>query len=254
MTSLIRLLCVVAVALATGGQASAHEFLIKPERWNAYKAGQQLPIAVHSTHIFMTGEEIEEPKTVQVSYAGEKIPLTPNQAWLTQDGSITLKGGAAAIIEGHRLPMLWSETPKGGADGGRSTHKDAITAGSYEKFAKLLLPVDGNTDGFDRVLGHKLEIVPVSNPLTAKVGDELRFKVLLNGKPAAFETIEATYNGFTDIPSAWAYSAAPVKHGEAVVKISASGLWIVRVAMRLPHKTAEYDEEILRAVLLFPVK
>lgn len=254
MKFLLRVLFVVALSLGMGGHVFAHEFLIKPESWNAYKAGQKLPVAVHSTHAFMKGEEIEDPKTVQLSYAGEKIALTPNQAWLTQDGSITLKGGGAAIIEGHRLPMLWSETPKGGADGGRSKHKDAISAGSYEKFAKLLLPVDGNTSGFDKVLGHKLELVPVSNPLTAKPGDELHFKVLLNGKPTAFETIEATYDGFTDTPSAWAYSAAPVKHGEGAVKITAPGLWIVRAAVNLPNKTAEYDEEILRASLIFPVK
>lgn len=254
MKSLVRLLFVVAFSIGMGGQAFAHEFLIKPEYWNTYKIGQKLPVMVHSTHVFLMGEEIEDPKTVQLSYAGEKIALTPNQACLTQDGSITLKGGSAAIIEGHRLPILWSETSKGGAEGGRSVNKEAISVGSYEKFAKLLLPVDGNTSNFDKVLGHKLEIVPVSNPLTAKVGDELLFKILLNGKPAAFETIEATYDGFTDTPSAWAYSAAPVRHGEAVVKITSSGLWLVRVAIKLPNKTAEYDEEIVRSVFMFPVK
>jgi len=253
MKSLVGLFLGAALTLVLGGQARAHEFMIKPEMWNAYKAGQKLPVSVHSTHAFIKGEEIEDPKTVQLSYNGEKINLTPNQACLTQDGSITLKGGGAAIIEGHRLPMLYSQTPQGGADGGRGKNKDAISAGSYEKFAKVLLPVDGQTGGFDKVLGHKLEIVPVSNPLTAKVGDELLFKVLLNGKPAAFETILATYDGFTDVKNAWAYSAEPVSHGEAVVKITAPGLWIVRVALTQPNKTAEYDEEITRAVIIFPV-
>ena len=254
MKSYVRLLLVGAIALGLAAPASAHEFLIKPEYWNTYKEGQKLPLAVHSSHVFIMGEEIEDPQKVQLSYAGEKIALTPNQAWLTQDGNITLKGGAAAIIEGHRLPILWSETPQGGAEGGRGTHKDAISAGSYEKFAKLLLPVDGHTGGFDTVLGHKLEIVPVSNPLTAKVGDDLQFKVLLGGKPAAFETIQATYDGFTDIPMAWAYSAEALQHGVAAVKITAPGLWIVRVGITLPNKTAEYDEEILRAALIFPVR
>lgn len=254
MKSFIRLVCVMSLFLGMTGNALAHEFFIIPEQWGAYKADQKLPLAVHSTHVFIKGEEIEDPKTVKLSYNGTPITLTPNDAWLTQDGVVTLKGGSAAIIEGTRLPMLWSETPKGGFDGGRSTHKDAISATSYAKFTKLLLPVDGNTSGFDKVVGHKLEIVPVTNPLTAKVGDELRFKVLLDGKPAAFDSIEATYDGFTDIPSAWAYSAAPATHGQGVVKITASGLWAVRVAVTLPNKTAEYDEESLRAVLLFPVK
>lgn len=254
MKSLVRLVCGAALFLGMAGNALAHEFFIIPEQWDSYKAGQKLPLAIHSTHVFIKGEEIEDPKTVQVTYDGQKVNLVSNEAWLTQDGNVTLKGGGAAIIEGHRLPMLWSETPKGGFDGGRSTHKDAISAVKYEKFTKLLLPVDGKTDGFDKVCGHQLEIVPVSNPLTAKIGDELQFKVLLNGKPAAFDAIEATYDGFTDTPSAWAYSAAPVSHGEGVVKITATGLWAVRVAVSLPQKTAEYDEESMRAVLLFPVK
>ncbi|MGL4667738.1 MAG: DUF4198 domain-containing protein [Saezia sp.] len=254
MTSFIRFIFAVALSLGMVGQTMAHEFLIKPESWNQYKAGQRLSLSVYSTHFFMKGEEIEDPKTVQLSYAGENIPLTPNQALLTQDGSITLKAGTAAIIEGHRLPILWSETPNGGAEGGRSKHPDAITAASYEKFVRLILPVNGNTNDFNKISGHKLEIVPLSNPLTAKIGDELRFRVLLNGKPAAFERIEATYDGFTDTPSAWAYSAAPIQHGEAIVKITASGLWMLRVGITLPNKTAEYDEEILIGILIFPVK
>ncbi len=254
MKTFTRLISILAFSLALTGQAFAHEFIITAERWNSYKAGQKLPVGVHSTHVFLKGEEIEDPKTVKLSYAGEQIPLVLNQAWLTQDGSVKLKGGSAAVIEGRRLPMLWSETPEGGADGGRSAHKDAIRAGSYEKFAKLLLPVDGNTAGFDKICGHKLEIVPASNPLTAKPGDELRFKVLLNGQPVAFDSIQATYDGFSDIPNSWAYSAAPVAHGEGVVKISAPGFWIIRVGVTLPNKTTEYDEEILRAVLAFPVK
>ena len=253
MLRTIQLAVIIVFALSITGNAHAHEFLIKPEAWNTYTAGQKLPIAVYSTHAFLKGEEIEDPKTVQLSYAGEHITLTPNQSWLTQDGSTTLKEGGAAIIEGHRLPILWSETPTGGAEGGRSLHKNATYAGSYEKFAKLLLPVDGKTNGFDKICGHRLEIVPLSNPLTATPGDELSFKVLLNGKPTAFDAMEATYDGFTDIPGAWAYSAAPTKHGEGRVKITAPGLWVVRVSITVPNKTAEYDEEILRSVLMFPV-
>lgn len=248
------LLLSAACLLFSSSIASAHEFLIKPEYWETYSAGQKLPLSIHSTHVFIKGEEIEDPKTVRVSYGGQAVPLTPNEACLTQDGSITLADGGAALIEGHRLPILWSETPSGGAEGGRSTHKDALSAGMYEKFAKLLLPVNGKTTGFDTVCGHRLEIVPIDNPLTAKPGDELSFRVLLNGKPAAFDTVEAGYDGFTDIAGGWAFSAAPVRHGEARVKVSAPGLWVVRVAVTVPEKTAEYDEQILRAVLMFPVR
>ena len=55
MKSLARVLFVVALCIGMSGQALAHEFLLKPERWNTYKAGQKLPVMVHSTHVFMMG-------------------------------------------------------------------------------------------------------------------------------------------------------------------------------------------------------
>ena len=58
----------------------------------------------------------------------------------------------------------------------------------------------------------------------------------------------------TDIPGAWAFAASPVAHGEAAVRVSAPGLWIVRVGVELPEKTAEYDKVNLKAVLVFPVR
>ena len=51
------------------------------------------------------------------------------------------------------------------------------------KSAKAFFAVGGRADrGFDRVLGHPLELVPLSTPL-AKAGDALRVRVLFKGKP-----------------------------------------------------------------------
>jgi len=50
------------------------------------------------------------------------------------------------------------------------------------KFGKALT---GKGAPFDRVLGHLLEIVPLSDPAAAKVGDTLRLRVLFTGQPLA---------------------------------------------------------------------
>jgi uncharacterized GH25 family protein len=180
-------------------------------------------------------EELEDEGFTELSYQGAGLPLSANKNWLTYDSKIKLQGSGAAIVTGHRLPMLYQST-------------------RYEKFAKLILPVAGKSGGFDAVQGQRLEIVPVSNPLEAKVGDEIGFRILLDGKPAAFDTIYATYSGFSDIPSAWAFSASPVAHGQGRIKISASGLWVVRVAVLLDEKGKDYNAVDLKAVLTFPVK
>ena len=215
--------------------ASAHEFILVPEDWHTYKAGQELPLSVYSTHVFARSEELEDEGYTAVSYRGKDLPLTANQNWLTYDSKAALQGGGAAVIAGHRLPMLYETT-------------------RYEKFAKLLLPVDGKGGGYDTVLGQRLEIVPLSDPFEVRVGGEIGFKVLLDGKPAAFDMVYATYSGFSDIPNSWAFCASPVAHGEARVRISAPGLWIVRVTVVLDEKGEGYENVDLKAVLTFPVQ
>ncbi|MDL2314532.1 DUF4198 domain-containing protein [Desulfovibrio sp. OttesenSCG-928-C14] len=215
--------------------ASAHEFIVVPEEWQTYQVGQEVPVSVFSTHVFVRSEELEDEGYTELSYLGAKLPLTANKNWLTYDSKVKLQGNGAAIIAGHRLPMLYQNV-------------------KYEKFAKLILPVAGKSQGFDAVQGQRLEIVPVSNPLEAKVGDEISFRVLLDGKPAAFDMIQATYSGFSDIPNSWAFSASSVSHGLGKVRISAPGLWLVRVTVVLDEKGKDYNAVDLKAVLTFPVK
>ncbi len=235
--------------------ASAHEFVIMPEQWRNFQTGQRLPFSVFTAHTFVKSDELEPAEDVKIFYDGAEISTTPNNAWLTHDGFIVLKAGNAAILSGHRLPQLWSNTPEGILAGGKDKYKNATSTGKYEKFAKVILPVDGNTSGFDKVLGQKLEIVPLDNPLTAKVGDEIRVRVLLDGKPAKFEAIQATYAGFSDLPGAWAYAAEPTNHGEAKVQITHSGFWSIRVAVTVTDEgSTEYDTANYRSVLSFFVR
>ena len=215
--------------------APAHEFVVMPEAWDSYHAEQVVPLSVYSTHVFLRSEELEDEGYSEVFYQGKALPLTANQNWLTYDTKVTLAGGGTAIITGHRKPMLYEKV-------------------QYEKFSKLLLPVDGNNAGYDKVVGQRLEIVPMSDPFAAKVGDEIEFKVLLDGKPAKFDTIYATYSCFSDVPNAWAYTASPVAHGRAKVKITSPGFWMVRTMVKLDEKGAGYEGVSLRSILSFPVK
>lgn len=238
----------------SAGSGLAHEFFVVPEEWHTYTVGQSVPVSAFSTHVFIRGEELEPAGYTELGYLGKKLPLSANENRLTYDSKVTLEGPGAAIITGHRLPMLYSQTPKGGADGGRDVNPDATKVTLYEKFAKLILPVGGKADGYNKVAGQRLEIIPMSDIATAKVGDEISFRVLLDGKPAMFDMVYATYSGFSDIPSAWAFCASPVAHGEARVKLTAAGLWNVRVTVQLDEKGKNYDAVDLKSILTFPVK
>ena len=70
---------------------------------------------------------------------------------------------------------------------------DAVWSG---KFAKALT---GAEAPWNTVLGHELEIVPLSDPKTLKVGDLLEVRVLFHGKPLAGGEVERG-DGMTSVP------------------------------------------------------
>ena len=245
-------MCMVLL-LATTSLVYGHEFILVPQQWQSYHEGQKLPFSLASSHSFMRSEELEAAESVIASYDGSGVTLHPNKPYLTWDGSVTLKAGEAAVLSAHRKGEVWSKTTQGWKKGDKSTLKGVILTKKFEKFAKSILPVDGKTAKFDRTVGHMLEIVPVDNPLTAHAGDDIRIKVLFNGKTVAPENIFATYKGFTDTENTYAYTTEPYGDGIAKIHISNSGLWMIRVQHVAEGNGQKYQSHVLRATLTFPI-
>jgi uncharacterized GH25 family protein len=233
--------------------ARSHEFILVPQSWKSYSSGQQLPFSLVSSHVFMKSEELESPENVKVDYMGKDIPITANEDFKTYTGTVTIGGTGAALLHGHRLGEVWSKTPQGVVKGDRTSLKGVVWSRNYEKFCKTLIPVDGNTQGWDVKTGDMLEIVPLNNPLELKIGDELEIQILHNGKPVSPEAVTATFDGFTDSPNAYAFFAEPYGEGKAKITISAPGFWMVRVQYIDNAKGDNYEQHAMRAVLAFPV-
>ena len=53
----------------------------------------------------------------------------------------------------------------------------------------------GDNDGYKKASGQKLEILPESNVMKTRVGEEITLKILLDGKPLKSQ-VYATYDGF----------------------------------------------------------
>ncbi len=253
MIKRIILLAVSVFVFGLVSTASAHEFIIKPQLWNNYTSGQTVPFSVSSCHIFMTSEEIEPIQHVAVTFNGAKLDLTENKSFLTLDGAVKLEKAGTAVLAGHREGIIWSKTTKGWVEGLPKDGAGLIFANKYEKFAKALLPVDGDSTGFDTVVGHQLEIVPVDDPAKAHAGDLLRVKILYNGQPLSTEVF-ATYDGFTDTPNSYAYYTECDDQGIATIKLTSTGLWMVRVQAKEKLEDPKLNEHVIRSVLVFPVK
>ena len=248
--------CALAVVLILAGVSAAHETVIKPGAATA-AVGKGVPFGVHSAHVFIESEELDAPADVKAFvFADGKaapVPLVANDKGLTFDGEATFAKPGAGIIAVHRLPQVWSLTPEGFQKGTKKELPGATKSNRYEKFAKALVAVGGGTDGFDAVVGQRLELVPLTDPAKVKVGQDLPVRVLFDGQPSP-ATVLATYDGFTKTPNTFAYYTETDDTGVAQIRITHPGLWLVRTEITSSPADGSLDQEVLRSTLTFFVQ
>ncbi|HCK19206.1 MAG TPA: DUF4198 domain-containing protein [Thalassospira sp.] len=251
----------MAIGAATfliGMSASAHEFMASHTPANA-KPGENATLVLDSTHQFGLPEEAESVNDVRATLitadGTNDIAISQNDDAANLIGSFEIPK-AGSWIAAHRLGVVWSQTPDGWQAGGADEHPDAIASTRYEKFAKLLVGGESTSDFVTKPIGDMLEIVPLSDPRDTGVGEDAEFQILLNGHPLTTSVL-ATYGGFTETPSSWAYATDTLStengSGIAKIRVSAPGLWIVRVAADMPDAEEGVGNHNLRATLSFAV-
>lgn len=120
----------------------------------------------------------------------------------------------------------------------------------YSRFLKSLLQVGEKRDNtYKKRLGLKLEILPLENPYTKKVGDNLSFQILFDGKPLADKTV------FANNRNSETQRMKTDKNGKFTIKIDQNGLWIVRLVFMQRCKTdcAEADWESFWGAMTFGI-
>lgn len=83
---------------------------------------------------------------------------------------------------------------------------------------------DAQPRGFDRIAGLKLEIVPETNPLALKPGDELPVLVRWDGKPLADQQVSALSSADPETP----VKARTDANGRARLKLHRAGVWLLK--------------------------
>ena len=124
----------------------------------------------------------------------------------------------------------------------------------YSKHVKTMLQVgDARTGGFDAALGHPAELVPLDNPYALKVGDTLRVRALVDGRPVANQFVVA--GGRTT-----AGARLPVREvrsdadGVARVALGARGYWYVKFIHMVPVTGDSVNYESKWATLTFQMR
>jgi uncharacterized GH25 family protein len=99
----------------------------------------------------------------------------------------------------------------------------------YSRFIKTLLQIGEKRDKtYKAKTGLKLDIAPLENPYSKKVGDSLEFQVRFDGKPLADRTI------FADNRDGETFSKQRFltdKDGKITVKLNSKGSWLIRLVV-----------------------
>jgi uncharacterized GH25 family protein len=243
--------------------AFSHELILKPAKFNAAK-GEELPIELQSTHIFIVKEEVEDISTIKagIFQSGKLVEsvLKPNEPDLRIDFSVKIPDDASStIVMANKIGDIWSVTPDGWKAGTRKSLEDqgikVVRASLTDKFVKTIINPSASDTNFNTEVGQELEVVPITNPANASVGQYYQVKILFKGQPASMPVF-ATYDGFVkEYENTYAYYTESDENGVANIKITAPGLWIIRASKdNEPGVPGEYDSRSLRSILSIQVK
>lgn len=129
----------------------------------------------------------------------------------------------------------------------------------YSKHVKAIVQI-GKERSVDHaaVLGYRVEIVPDTNPYDLRFGQEMSFRVLVDGKPAANQLVRAGYEGFHQHDAAGGHfsylSLRTDAEGRARFLLSNKAIWYISLIHMQKSKEAGVDYESNWATLTFTVK
>jgi uncharacterized GH25 family protein len=149
-----------------------------------------------------------------------------------------------------------TKTTEGYQKGKTKKDVDNVIECKYSrKFAKAVFTVGRpGGDVASKPLGHAMEIVPLKDPATLKVGDLLPVKVLVEGKPAR-TLVFGTYAGFSESANTFGYTTRTDKEGVARIKMIHNGAWVLIAKHEEAYPdTAECDKQAWAATLTFEIR
>ena len=174
--------------LLTGAPCAtlAHDILVFPE-WNDGTLSIDVKYGHPEDYQAITSEKLFRFDAVtpagnrvnwhsKLKLDGLDLKTMQRPDWNTADGVTVL---AAQYDNGY-----WSKNEAGETvNTSRLSYPKTTMASHNIKFGKALVATGPQHRGFDRVIGQKVELVPMVDPFSLKVGDTLPVAVRLNGKP-----------------------------------------------------------------------
>ena len=131
---------------------------------------------------------------------------------------------------------------------------DQLAREKYSKHVKALLQVGSSrTDQYRTELGYPIEFIPLENPYALKVGDRMRFRLLLGGKPLKDQGVHISSRPDGPDPFADELGLQTDENGEFSFEITETGHWYVATVHMVPSEEEDVDYESNWATLTFEV-
>jgi uncharacterized GH25 family protein len=126
----------------------------------------------------------------------------------------------------------------------------------YQQAGKTLIVVGKPGDMPPKPLGLLVEINPLGGPATWIASSDMRFQILLDGKPVPTADVQARYIGFKP-DDAWCYATESDRKGEFSIRPSQAGTWVIKVNVKKLTQgkiREEYDYDSYTATLSLEVR
>ena len=158
------------------------------------------------------------------------------------------------VITANYRPTFWSEfADDTWAQGDLTKNPTAVACQQAQMFGKSIVVVDGgeNLEAIRRPIGQELEIVPLANPNSAKMGKLFPVRVLFQGKPLADEIVTATADTIAlmdeeathDHREPQIFSGKTDKEGKVNIIPLVEGFWKVKVKHKTPFANQKQCHE-----------
>ncbi len=261
-----RTLGLVSFFLFAGAASlSAHELKALASHLLVTKAGEKTTVYLSWGHTLPVDELVDAESVERYELllpAGKATPLQAAGRSLQTNVVELAEEGVAQVVVGRKPAVLTYVVDAEGNRVLKRGPKSAVTAGKIDygmrsqQFAKALIVTGPPKGEAVRPVGQALEIVPADGPAQWRAGGELRFLVLLHGKPAASEQVLATYVGHRP-DHAWPLAATTDRKGVATVRPDRAGTWVFKAQVRKPADGSvreQYDYEAYTATLALEIR
>jgi uncharacterized GH25 family protein len=262
-----RLLFLCTATLLAVATASGHDFWLQPSTFTP-TLDRPVSLSLHLGDRFVSEDEQAHQKKGTVSFslfsAGDKADLAPRDGDKPAVRFTTKKAGVYFVALERDARLITLEAKKfesylalEGLDDVVAARKKAGESDKdgrerYRRYLKCYLRAGGKgDDAWKKRAGHKLEIVPLSDPSGLKKKDRFAVRVLFDSKPLAGVKVTAFSRDGDKVKTRTAKTTAK---GNAEFTLCESGIHLVRlVFMRRAKDDREADWHSWWAATTFEV-